>query len=394
MIDLRTINAAWRRSRIAVLPAGAWTTGLILLVTAASYLGVPWLGAHTLGVPIGLWIAAFGGTIAVLATRRERDGAAAGGSLPSWAVDAIRACRAQLEHWQIDPLATASWTGGVILLVSAAAALGAAWPGAGVLGIPGGLWVVTIGAAVAAFMTGRGRSSTAARSGLRSGTSIALQACDEYLRRYRIAILPAAAWTAAVILGVAAWAAPSAVWLGTAFIGVPIGLWLVVFGAGIAAYVTRRAPAIQPAVRSSARAAPSGSQAAPIPARAVPSASQAAPTAARAVPPSVPAPLVQAPAPAPMAPPLAVHPERAILDFNPPGPAPRESVPRPRPKRAKARAAAVPAAADSPGAPRAARSDAAPPARRTRRREAGTGSSPKVLPGSGESARPRRAGRT
>ncbi len=381
MIDLQSIKTAWRRSRIAVLPAGAWTAGLILVVSAASYLGAPWLGGHALGIPIGLWIVVLGAAIAVLGTRRGRNGTEVSDSLPPWAVGAIRACRAQLERWQIDPLATASWTGGLILVVSTAAALGAKWPGAGVLGVPGGLWLVTIGAGLAAFMTGRGRAGTAARSALGSGASRALEACDEFLRRYRIAVLPAAAWTAAIILGVSAWAAPSAAWLGTAFIGVPMGLWLVVLGAGIAAYLTRRAPAIYPAVRSPAHAAASAAPAAPTPARAVP---------------SVPAPLVQEPAPAPMAAPIGAHPERAILDFNPPGPAPRESVPRPRPKRVKARAAAeVPAAADGARTTRAARPDGAPPARRTRRREAGSGINfPEAQPGNAESARPHRAGKT
>lgn len=374
MSDPKTTAAAWRQ--IAVLPAAGWTAGLILLVAGASYLGAAWPGRAALGVSVGLWVVLLGGAIAVIGTSRGRAGAA----LRDGVTRALRAGRAGLDRWQIDPLPTASWTGVLILLVCVAASQGATWISARALGLPTGVWLVAIGATVAAFMTGRGTAGTEARAALRSRASFALRACDEHLRRSRVALLPAGAWTAAVILGVAAWAAPSALWLGSTVIGVPVGFLLVVLGAGIAAYVTRRPAVVEPkssAPKASAPSAPS------TPARTAAAAEERrpVPVAAREV-------AVAAPVAAPEIP----RPERAILDFNPPGPAPRERVPRP--KRTKAApAAAVAVGAERARSPRVASAD--PPVRKPRRRKTEPAvTRPELPPGTAESAPARRAGRT
>ncbi len=187
--------------------------------------------------------------------------------------------------------------------------------------------------------------------------------------RWRIDPLPAASWTGALMLAICVAASLGATWL-RAQLGLPIGMWLAAIGAAIAAYLTRRPAGVEP--KSSAPSAPR-------PRSLAPSA------------PSEPSPAVGPRSLAPSAPPSEPpRPERAILDFNPPGPAPRERVPRQRPKRTKAPAAAVPI-----GAERSARADADPPVRKPRRRKTEPGvNRPEPPTGSGESARARPAGRT
>lgn len=359
---MQGLGEAWRRTGIQILPTAAWTGAIILAVTFAVWNGASWLSTNAFGVPVGLWAVFFGAAAAARMTRRTP-----GSKRPAWTwartFDTLKTLRREFATgsttWRgtnirVVPSAVCAAT--AIFAVSGAIWLGADWLGLTFLNVTLGMWFVLAGVASGAYFS---RADAETNDPIRDAATSAFGRFFSFAGRgfawlrtqsargtatwpgTRILVFSSSVWAAAVMLTVSAAVWMGADWLGFTFAGMTLGMWLVIAGVGFGAYMSQ-APARSRRQAETQTLAETGEAV-------LSGINSLRRTLARAISPD--------------------HDGtngsgnggRAVLDFDPPGPAPRERVPRRREKAA--------ASADKPAVTdKAPAADGTPRPRRPRTR--------------------------